>query len=198
MLVALRALADLENHPGERHAQDFHGAFRDHHAALVAEEALDRQLLRQPHAAMDLYAAVGGPERALIAEDLHHECFLAAVLAAVESPGGVVEHQSELVRIHVDFGEWPLHRLALGEISAEGLALLGIGRAELVATLHHAEAAGAVADAAGVDPGLRLLETVAFVADALPDRHAHVVQHDLAGLVVDHQIVGGGDLHARS
>ena len=42
-----------------------------------------------------------------------------------------------------------------------------------------------------------MLEAVAFLADALPGRHAHVVEHDLAGLVVDHQVVGGGDLDAR-
>src|SRR5262249_34667785 len=156
--------AHIEDHARERHAQHLHRAFGDHHAALVAEEALDRQLLGEPHAAVDLHAAVRCPERALIAEDLDHEGFLAAVLAAVEAPGGVVEHQSQLVRVHIDLGEWPLHRLAFGEVGAEGLALLGVGRAELEATLHDAEAAGAVPDAAGIDPRLRLFEAVAFVA----------------------------------
>ena len=61
---------------------------------------------------------------------------------------------------------------------------------ELQAAFHDAEAAGAVADAARIDPGLRMPETVALLADAISDRHAHVVEDDLAGLVVDHEIVG--------
>src|SRR5215831_2046833 len=124
--AAPQPLAYIEDHPGERHAQHLDRAFSDHHAALVAKEALDRQLLREPHAAVDLHAAVRRPKRALVAEDLDHERLLAAVLAAVEAPGSVVEHQAKLVRIHVDLGEWPLHRLAFGKIGAEGLALLGV------------------------------------------------------------------------
>ena len=108
----------------------------------------------------------------------------------------MVEHQPQLVHIHVDLGERPLHRLALGEIGAEGLALLGVGRAKLEAALHHAEAARAMADAAGIDPRLCVLETFALIADALPDRHPHVVEHDLPGLVVDHEIIGGRKLDA--
>src|SRR6476620_7295015 len=96
-----KCLPDVEDHSGERHAQHLDCAFGDHHAALVAKEALDWQLLRETHAAMDLHAAVGGPERALVAEDLDHERLLAAVLAAVGAPGGVVEHQPQLVHIHV-------------------------------------------------------------------------------------------------
>src|SRR5215831_12019232 len=75
-------LTHVQDHAGERHAQHLDGALGDHHAALVAEEALDRQLLGEAHAAMDLHAAIGGPERALVAKDLHHEGLLAAVLAA--------------------------------------------------------------------------------------------------------------------
>src|SRR5262249_18714917 len=159
------SLSHVEDHSGECHAQHLDRALGNHHAALVAEEAFDRQLLGEPHAAMDLHAAIGGPERALVAEDFHHEGLLAAVLAAVGSPGGVVEHQPQLMRIHVDLGERPLHRLALGEICAEGLALLGVGSAELEAALHHAETACAVTDATGIDPRLRLLETVTLIAD---------------------------------
>src|SRR5262250_2666386 len=84
--ISKNTLAHFEDHPGERHAQHLDRAFGDHHAALVAEKALDRQLLGEPHAAVDLHAAVRRPERALVAEDLDHESFLAAVLAAVEAP----------------------------------------------------------------------------------------------------------------
>src|SRR5262249_18445161 len=97
-------LAQIEDHPGERHAQHLDRALGDHHAALVAKKTLDRQLLGEPHAAMDLHAAVGGPERALVAKNLHHEGLPAAVLAAVGSPGGMIKHQPQLVRIHVDLG----------------------------------------------------------------------------------------------
>src|SRR3954471_9250478 len=80
------ASPDLQDHAGERHAQYFDGAFGDHHAALIAKESLDWQFLRQSHAAVNLHDAIRGPERAFVAENLHHESFLAAVLAAIEFP----------------------------------------------------------------------------------------------------------------
>ena len=58
----LPRLLEPHDHARERHAQHLDCALGDHHTALIPEEALDRQLLRESHPPMDLHAAVSGPE----------------------------------------------------------------------------------------------------------------------------------------
>src|SRR3979411_1852124 len=94
----------------------------------------------------------------------YHAGLLSAVLAAVGLPCRMIEHQPQFVCVHVDFSERPLHRLALGQVGAESLALFGVGGSQIEAALHDAEAARAVTDAPGIEPRLRVPETVALVA----------------------------------
>src|SRR5215472_15973301 len=155
--------------PRERHLQDLDRAFGDHHAALVAPEFLDRQVGRQPHAAVDLQAAVGGAERLGVAEDLRHVGLGPDVAALVVFPRGVVDHQAQLVQLHEAVDQHPLHGLAVGERRSEGDALLGVARAELEAALDHADRPRAVAQAADIEPVLGVAKTVALGADAVRD-----------------------------
>src|SRR5712672_468256 len=58
--------------PRQGHLQNLDRALGDHHAALVAPEFLDRQISREPDAAVDFQAAVGGVERLRVAKNLRH------------------------------------------------------------------------------------------------------------------------------
>ena len=49
----------------------------------------------------------------------------------------------------------------------------------------------------GIDPGLRQAKALAFLADEICRRHTHLIEDDLAWLVVHHEIVGGRHLHPR-
>ena len=174
---------------GERHLQNLDRSFGDHHAALVSPEFLDRQIGRESHAAVDFHAAVGGMERLAVAENLGHVGLGADVAALIVLPGGVIDHQAKLVHLHEAVRQHPLHGLAVGQRLAEGDALLGVARAELEAALDHADAARAVADAADVEPMLRVAEALALLADAVLDRHLDVLESDLPRPVVDHQFL---------
>src|SRR5690348_15669754 len=151
-LRCARSAVGAQHVPRERHLEDLDRTLGDHHAALVAPEFFDRQVGRQSHAAMDLEAAVGRVERLRVAEDLRHVGLGPDVAALIVLPGGVIDHQPELVQLHEAVDQHPLHRLPLRERLAEGHALLRITRAELEAALDHAHAARAVADAADVQP----------------------------------------------
>ncbi len=88
-------------------------------------------------------------------------------------------------------------RLAVGERLAEGRALLGVGRRHFQAALGDAERARAVLDAADIEPFLAERHALAFLADQVRGRHAHVVEHDLPRLVAHHGLVLRAELHAR-
>jgi len=58
----LPRLLEPQDHARKRHPEHLDRTLGNHHAALIAEEALDGQLLGKPHATVDLHAAVSGPE----------------------------------------------------------------------------------------------------------------------------------------
>src|SRR5262245_62927281 len=72
----------------------------------------------------------------------------------------------------------PLHRLTVGERTAEGRTLLGIGSRHLDASLGDAERARTVLDAADIEPLLTEAHPFAFRPDAVARRHVHIVEHD--------------------
>src|SRR5262249_27023366 len=76
-------------------------------------------------------------------------------------------------------------------------ALLGVGGRHFEATLGDSERARAVLHASDVEPLLAEAHAFAFLADAVVCRHAHVLEHDLPGLVAHHGLVAGAELHAR-
>ena len=100
----------------QRHAHDLGRAFGDHVAALVAPQALDRQVGGQPDTAVHLQAHVGGLPGHLGAEELHHVGFVAVAVAAVVARGGAMHEQRRGLERHIDVdqGNEIAWRLAIG------------------------------------------------------------------------------------
>ena len=73
----------------------------------------DRKIGRQPHAAVDLHAAVSGMERLGIAKNLRHVGLGPDIASLIVFPRRVVDHQPELVQLHETLGKHPLYRLPL-------------------------------------------------------------------------------------
>src|SRR3990172_8987818 len=74
----------------EHHPHDFDRPLDDHAAADVLPHPVDRQLGRQPYAAVNLHAAVGDAEPELGAEYLADVALVARERAAVRLPGRLV------------------------------------------------------------------------------------------------------------
>src|SRR4051794_35357112 len=149
---------------------------RDHHAvhlgwpfadaldAHLAMPPLERHLARDAEPAEHLDAAVdhlaghfGGVDLADGRVDLD-------VLAEIALPGSLIDQQARGAQLDLRVRDHPLDRLLVGELRAEGLALLGPIDRELQRRLRNADHRRRIRNARVDQPGLGELEAFALVA----------------------------------
>ena len=171
-----------------------------------------RQLLGHAHGAERLLGVVDHLGRHLGGEDLDHRGFHAHVAALVLLDRGVHHHQAAGMQLGRGVGDPPLDGLAVGELLAEGHALVGVLDHHVERALGHADAPRAHLQAAHGEAKLHGREARADPAQHLALVHAAVLEHDLVGALAgqhrdgarDHQALGalvdqeGGDAAARA
>src|SRR5215813_9861638 len=187
----------LEHVAGDDHLHHLARALGDAVAALLPPHLLDRKIGGERYAAVDLHALVGGLERHFVGVIFGHIGLLARLFALIEAPRGLIDEEPRGLQFDEHVGQHPLHRLAVGERTAEGRTLLGIGRRHLDVSLGDAERARTVLDAADIEPLLAEAHAFAFRPDPVARRHAHILKHDFPRLVAHHGFIAGPELHAR-
>ena len=92
-------------------AQDFGGPFGDANTAQLPVPPLERQLLHQPQASMDLNRAVDDAARRFRANNLRPVRQITHILAAIAAPGTFINHQARGVQFHRRIGDHELDHL---------------------------------------------------------------------------------------
>src|SRR5215210_2960515 len=128
-------LVALEQLLADHHALDLGGALADEEQRGVAVEPLDLVFLRVAVAAVDperllhdLLAGLGG-------EQLGHPGLEVGALAGVLQTRRLQRQQAGGLDLGAHVGELELDRLVLGDLAAEGLALLRVAQRELEGAL---------------------------------------------------------------
>src|SRR5258708_11784649 len=155
---------------------------RDARDQDFAQEALDMELLGVAVAAMGQDGALAGLVGGARAEILGRVRLRAALLAAVVEPGGLERQQVRRLELHPALGQGMLDRLVLADRPAEHDALLGILRGLGEGAAPDADRLGGDQDALGVEPMQQVVEALAFLADAVLERHLQAVDEDLVGV----------------
>ena len=119
--------------------------------------------------------------RHLGGEDLDHGRLHAHVAAVVLLDGGVHHHEAAGMELHGRVGHPPLDGLAVGELLAEGDALVGMLDQHIEGALGHAGAPGAHLQATHGEAELHRREAGADLAQHLALGHAAILEHDLVG-----------------
>jgi hypothetical protein len=104
--------------------------------------------------------------------------FLPQVEALFGLVGDVQQHQPRDVELRRALGHHELHRLAVGQLLAEGLALGDVRRREIKRALRHSDVVHAVAQAAIGEPVLAHAKAIAFAAEQIVRRHDKVLDFD--------------------
>ena len=130
----------------------------------LAVEPLDLVLLGEAVAAVDAEGVLDDLVAVLRGEVLRHPGLEVVALARVLHPGGLDHHRVGGLDLGRHLGEPEQDRLVLGDLLAEGLALLGVGDAELEGPVGDAAAAGRDVDAADLDAVHHLVEALAGLA----------------------------------
>ena len=95
--------------------------------------------------------------------------------------GREIEQRARRFEVGRHVGERELGVLEIGDRLAELLAFLGIADRLIEAALRAAQRAGADVEPPAVEPGHGETEAVALRADAVGDRHSHILEDHLRG-----------------
>src|ERR1043166_4696459 len=124
MASSLLALA-AEQVARDHHAVNFRRALADALDAHLAVPALERHLARDAEPAEHLDAAVDHLAGDFGRVDLADRGIDLDVLPEIALPGGLIDQQPRGADLDLAGRDHPLDRLLLGELRAEGFALLG-------------------------------------------------------------------------
>src|SRR5436190_5407768 len=141
-------LVPLQELLADNHALDLGGALADQEQRRVAVEALYLVLLGVAVAAVDAEALLDALLAGLRGEQLRHPGLEVGALAGVLHPRRLAREESCCLDLGRHVGELELDRLVLGDLLAEGLALLAVAESELQRPLRDADPAGGDVDAA--------------------------------------------------
>ena len=148
--------------------------------AQVAPEALDRVITQIAIAAEHLERAVDNRGTAVARQFLGHRGKAGLVRRpSRDLGGGQIEQRARRLEIGRHVSQLELGVLELGNGFAELLALLHIDYRLIKAALRPAQRAGADVQPAAIEPGHGKLEAVTFLAHAVGNRHAGILEHDL-------------------
>ena len=137
------------------------------HSFDVAIELLDRIILDEAVAAVDLHRFVGDAHRDLAREQLRHRRFLGDALALILHPRRAIGEQARGFDLGGHVGELVLDGLKLGDRPAELLALLGILERGFVGALRGSDRERGDRDAAAVEDAQAVDESLAVLAEQL-------------------------------
>ena len=159
-------------------ALDLAGAFPDALDARVAPDALQRQVVHQPHAAVDLDRLVGDEGQHLGGLQLGHRHVLVGDRALVVFPGGLHDQQVGGLQLGRHVGELERDALELADLLAELLALRGIFDGVAERAFGAAEAGRRDLQPRRAEPGVGDLETLVHLAQHLAGRQPAIVEFE--------------------
>ena len=166
----------------DHEALDLRGALVELHDLRVAHQLLDRVLLDEAVAAVDLHGVRGDLHRGVRGEALGVRGLDGVAAALVEQDGRVPGRQAREVHLGGHVGDHELDRLVHGDRDAELDALLGVVRGELEGRAGDAGRHGRHAGARAVQGHHRELEAVVLLAEQVPHGDLGVVEGDGRGV----------------
>ena len=182
MAVTALNAARLGSQRGDDDAHDLVGPLEDLVDAEVTEQALDGVIHQIAVAAVELKGAIDDRHAGVGRQPLGHRGELGlGRRAGLDLRGGGVEQRARRLQLGLHVGELELRRLEVADRLAELGPAAGIGDRLVQGSLRAAEAARADVEAPAVQALHGDGETLALVADAVGDRHAHCVEVDLRG-----------------
>ena len=101
--------------------------------------------------------------------------------AGVFEPSGLVDEGAGGFDFHLHVGEHPLDRLKVGDIFAEGFAVLGVFDGFVEGALGEADGEGGDADAAAVESAESDFQALAFFAEAIFGGDFAIVENNFDG-----------------
>ncbi|MEA3221418.1 MAG: hypothetical protein OZX49_02539 [Immundisolibacter sp.] len=140
------------------------GTVVDAKAADLAIEIGQRQVLADAARAAHLQRPVDDAIDGLGHEHLGHAGLVQGLLAAVQAPGGLPDHQPRGVHFDRRFGYQALHFLVLGEVLAERLAPVDVVHGDVQRPPGDAQPAHAVRQAPGPQAQLGVVVALADLA----------------------------------
>ncbi|PAV72708.1 hypothetical protein WR25_01935 [Diploscapter pachys] len=170
-------------------------AGRDAEQADVAVQAFDAVIGDIAGAAIDLHRLVGDATHHLAGEILRRRAFQHHVFAAIFFGRRFQHHRTGDERFGLHVGDHALDQLVFGDRLAELLAAGGISDAVGDQPFGDADADRADVQPAAVEHAHRDLEAFALRAQAIGDRHRHVVEMDVGdlGALLPHLLFGFAD-----
>src|SRR5882757_6063749 len=178
-------LVALEDLFADHHALDLGGPLADQEERGIAVEALDLVLLRVAVATVDAEGVLDVFLPRLRGQELRHAGLEVGALAGVLHPRRFAGDQAGRLQARRHVGELELDRLMLGDLLAEGFALLAVFERQLERSLGDADAAGGDVDAADLERVHHLREALADAVGATEDaggRALVAVVDELGGL----------------
>src|SRR6476469_5160000 len=157
-------LVVLDEAAADDHPLDVGRALADEQHRRLAVEALDLVLLGVAVAAVDAEAVLDDLRAVLGRKVLRHAGLEVVALAGVLLAGGLDHHLVRGLDLDGHVGEAEEHGLVVDDLLAEGLALLGVGDAELESPSRDTTSAGSDVDTADLDAVHHLVEALARLA----------------------------------
>ena len=149
-------------------ALDFAGAFPDALDPRIAPDALERQLVHEPHAAVDLDRLVGDEGQHFGGLQLGHGHVHVVDRSLVELPGGFEGEQPGGLQFHRHVGELEGHALELADLLAELAAVHRPLPGMIQGALGAADAGGGDLQPRRAQPVIGDLEALVDFAEHLP------------------------------
>src|SRR5262245_21273587 len=168
-----------EERARDHHAVDLRRPLADAPHARLAVPALERKLLGDAVAAVDLHRRVDHAPEHLARVELGDRGLDPRVLAAVGLPRALPDDPAARAQLDLGVGEHPLDRLALGERSAEGRALLGVRDRHAVRGHRDAQVARRVREPVLHEQVEREIEPLALGADEVLGGNLAVLEGDV-------------------
>ena len=168
-------------------AQDHVRADRRHLIqAGFAELAFDVVFLGEAEAAMRVDAGLAGRPAGLGGQHLAHIGLLAAGQPGIEARQALAHDRLGGAHLRIGPRDRELHALVLADRAAEQHPFLGIGAGLGDEPFRIAHAFGGDQQPLGIHAIQDVAEAAPLDADQILGRHVHIVEEDLAGIVVHH------------
>src|SRR2546422_832811 len=170
-----------EQRARDDHAVHLRGPLADAAPARLAIPALQRKLLGHAVAAVDLHGGVYHAAEHLARVQLGDRRLHARVLAAIGLPRALPDQPAARAQLDLRVGEHPLDRLALAQLLAERLALLGVLDGHAMRGDGDPEVRRGVREAILHEEVERQVEPLPFLADQRVGGQHAVLEHDVVG-----------------
>jgi hypothetical protein len=173
-----------KNAPGDAVSMHLRGAVVDAKRAQIGKDARDDRLVRYPLSTEDLDAAIDDAPRRFRHDHLRATRLVQREFASVQDPGAVPDREARRMQVHLVVGEHEADPFVLADRLAECVTPPRVGDRDIVRAPCSAEPAHAMRKARRRQPHLRVLETLADLAQ-------HVGRWDAQAFEADDAVSAG-------